>query len=71
MKAREVEYTYDPSKFYSGSGGKEKNEKKGNDSDEDEIEIYLNFKKEEKVDEDDIFSPGRSLGLERVIKVQK
>lgn len=63
------EYTYDPSKFYSGSGRKEK---KGNDSDsdEDEIEIYLNFKKEEKVDED-IFSNSRSLGLERVIKVQK
>ena len=63
------EYTYDPSKFYSGSGRKEK---KGNDndSDEGEIEIYLNFKKEEKVDED-IFSNSRSLGLERVIKVQK
>ena len=63
------EYTYDPSKFYSGSGRKEK---KGNDSDsdEDEIEIYLNFKKEEEVDED-IFSNSRSLGLERVIKVQK
>lgn len=63
------EYTYDPSKFYSGSG---REEKKGNDSDsdEDEIEIYLNFKKEEKVDED-IFSNSRSLGLERVIKVQK
>ena len=67
MKARE--YTYDPSKFYSGSDRKEK---KGNDSDSDEgeIEIYLNFKKEEKVDED-IFSNGRSFGLERVIKVQK
>ena len=69
MKARE--YTYDPSKFYSGSDRKEK---KGNesdsDSDEDEIEIYLNFKKEEKVEED-IFSNSRSLGLERVIKVQK
>ena len=63
------EYTYDPSKFYSGSGRKEK---KGNDSDSDEgeIEIYLNFKKEEEVDED-IFSNSRSLGLERVIKVQK
>lgn len=67
MKARE--YTYDPSKFYSGSGRKEK---KGNDSDsdEDEIEIYLNFKKEEEVEED-ILSNSRSLGLERVIKVQK
>lgn len=67
MKARE--YTYDPSKFYSGSDRKEK---KGNDndSDEDEIEIYLNFKKEEKVDED-ILSNSRPLGLERVIKVQK
>lgn len=67
MKARE--YTYDPSKFYSGSDRKEK---KGNDndSDEDEIEIYLNFKKEEKVEED-ILSNSRSLGLERVIKVQK
>ena len=63
------EYTYDPSKFYSGSGRKER---KGNDndSDEDEIEIYLNFKKEEKVEED-IFSNSRSLGLERVIEVQK
>lgn len=63
------EYTYDPNKFYSGSGRKEK---KGNDSDSDEgeIEIYLNFKKDEKVDED-IFSNSRSLGLERVIKVQK
>ena len=63
------EYTYDPSKFYSGSGRKEK---KGNDndSDEGEIEIYLNFKKDEKVEED-IFSNSRSLGLERVITVQK
>ena len=69
MKARE--YTYDPSKFYSGS---DRGEKKGNDSDydsdDDEIEIYLNFKKEEKVEED-IFSTSRSLGLERVIKIQK
>lgn len=69
MKARE--YTYDPSKFYSGS---DRREKKGNDSDydsdDDEIEIYLNFKKEEKVDED-VLSTSRSLGLERVIKIQK
>lgn len=69
MKARE--YTYDPSKFYSGSNRREKKRNDSDyDSDGDEIEIYLNFKKEEKVEED-IFSTNRSLGLERVIKVQK
>ena len=55
--------------FIVGSGRKEK-KRRDSDSDEDEIEIYLNFKEEEKVDED-IFSNSRSLGLERVIEVQK